>query len=311
MKQVLITGASGFLGQHIVRAFTQQHWTIHTVGRDASNAIQCDLSTTEPKLQQVQADVVVHAMGKAHIVPTTATEGQAFFDVNVEGTKHLCAALDKSPSLPTQFVFVSTVAVYGKDEGQDINETHPLLGKTPYALSKIQAEQWLTEWCGKRNIVLSVLRLPLVAGQNAPGNLGAMINGIKTGRYFNLAEGKARKSMVLADDVANWIPTIAPVGGTYNLTDGYHPSFAELAALIAEQLHCNPPSNLPSWVALPAAFAGNFLGSRAPINCDKLRKITATLTFNDALARQAFGWQPTPVLQSNLVGDISKKKLTE
>lgn len=301
MKNVLITGASGFLGKYIVDAFVQQNWYVSTVGRHSSNSIQCDLAVDVPDLSNINANLVIHAMGKAHMVPSTDAEAQAFFDVNFEGTKRLCSALEHAAALPEQFVFISTVAVYGKDEGADINEDHPLQGKTPYALSKIQAEQWLQQWCGQHNIRLSILRLPLVAGQQAPGNLGAMVNGIRTGRYFNIAEGKARKSVVLAEDVANWIPKIAAVGGVYNLTDGYHPSFAELAAVIAKQLHCNPPGNLPSWVALPAAFAGNFLGSRAPINCDKLRKITATLTFNDAKAKAAFGWMPKPVLESTLV----------
>lgn len=301
MKNVLITGASGFLGKYIVDAFTQQNWYVSTIGRHSSNSIQCDLAADVPDLSNINANLVIHAMGKAHMVPSTDAEAQAFFDVNFEGTKRLCSALEHAAALPEQFVFISTVAVYGKDEGTDINEDHPLQGKTPYALSKIQAEQWLQQWCGRHNIRLSILRLPLVAGQQAPGNLGAMVNGIRTGRYFNIAEGKARKSVVLAEDVANWIPKIAAVSGVYNLTDGYHPSFAELAAVIAKQLHCNPPGNLPSWVALPAAFAGNFLGSRAPINCDKLRKITATLTFNDAKAKAAFGWMPKPVLESTLV----------
>ena len=301
MNHVLITGASGFLGKYIVDVFTQQNWHVSTLGRHRSSSIECDLAVSVPDLSNINANLVVHAMGKAHMVPSTDAEAQAFFDVNLKGTKRLCSALENAASLPQEFVFISTVAVYGKDEGTDINEDHPLLGKTPYALSKIQAEQWLQQWCDRKNIRLSMLRLPLVAGRNAPGNLGAMVNGIRTGRYFNIAEGKARKSVVLAEDVANWIPKIAAVGGVYNLTDGFHPSFAELATVIAKQLHCNPPGNLPSWVALPAAFAGNFLGSRAPINCDKLRKITATLTFNDAKAKAAFGWMPKPVLESTLV----------
>ena len=81
-----------------------------------------------------------------------------------------------------------------------------------------------------------IFRLPLIAGPNPPGNLGVMIDGIKKNRYFNIDEGRAHKSIVMAEDVASWIAAVAPIGGTYNLTDGYHPSFAELAALIANQL---------------------------------------------------------------------------
>lgn len=308
MNHVLITGASGFLGKYIVESLSRQGWHITSIGRQAANTIQADLASEVPDLRNYAPNLVVHAMGRAHTVPANPAEAAVFYEVNFGGTQRLCSALDKAAALPKQFVFISTVAVYGRDEGEGIDESHPLLGKTPYALSKIRAEQWLQKWCSERNIVLSILRLPLIAGINAPGNLGAMVKGIRTGRYFNIEKGKARKSMVLASDVAQWIPTIAAVGGIYNLTDKYHPSFAELAAVLAKQLQCNPPRNLPSWIAFPAAFAGNFLGNRAPINFDKLRKITATLTFSDEHATQVFGWQPSPVLKAVLVGEDATKK---
>jgi nucleoside-diphosphate-sugar epimerase len=128
-----------------------------------------------------------------------------------------------------------------------------------------------------------------------------MINGIRKNRYFNIDEGRAHKSIVMAEDVASCIPAVAPIGGTYNLTDGYHPSFAELAALIANQLDKNPPPNISRWLALPLAFAGNYLGNKAPLNTDKLRKITASLTFDDKKARTVFGWNPMRVLDHFII----------
>ena len=55
-------------------------------------------------------DVVFHAAGKAHSIPKTEAEKQAFFDVNLQGTKNLYAALEKA-GIPTAFIFVSSVAV--------------------------------------------------------------------------------------------------------------------------------------------------------------------------------------------------------
>lgn len=294
MKKVLLTGASGFLGRYILQTLIENGHVVTSIGRSSNSSIVCDLSVHEPTLQE-PVDWVVHAMGKAHIVPVTDAESQDFFDVNVRGTMHLCHAIEKLAVLPKRMVFISTVAVYGLDEGTLINEQAPLSGTSPYAKSKIEAEAYLTEWSKHHQVKLIIFRLPLVAGSNPPGNLGAMIQGIQTGRYFNINDGKARKSVVLAQDVANAIIETADITGIYNLCDGYHPSFAELAAQISHQLGKKQPHNIPAWVALPAAFAGNFLGSKAPLNCERLRKITATLTFDDQLARDTFGWQPKRV----------------
>ena len=293
----LLTGASGFLGKYIDGFLTSAGNQLTRIGRSNSSDIVCNLSTGVPEIHGV-ADVVVHAAGKAHIVPKTVAEKQDFFTVNLNGTINLCTALEGMPTKPASLVFISTVAVYGIDAGENIDEQHPLGGCTPYALSKIAAELYLKDWCQKHNVILSVLRLPLIAGNNPPGNLGAMINGVKTGKYFNINGGLAKKSVVMAGDLAKWIPVIAAQGGTYNLTDGYHPSFAELAAVIAKQLRRPSPKNISLWAANALALAGNMLGNKAPINTVKLQKITATLTFNDGLARKAFGWNPQPVLEA-------------
>jgi len=291
MPNYLLTGASGFLGKYIFDFLKQSNSKTITLGRASFNNIICDLSSTIPFFP-TQIDIVVHAAGKAHIVPKTEAERKDFFDVNLHGTENLCAALEKLETKPRSFVFISTVAVYGVETGENISEAHPLAGNTPYALSKIQTEYFLQNWCSKHAVKLSILRLPLIAGKNPPGNLGAMIRGIRSGKYFNIDGGSAKKSIVMAEDVAKCIPTIAEHAGIYNLTDGYHPSFAELSATIAKQMGKPSPKNIPGWVAKSIALVGNILGSKAPINTDKLKKITAPLTFDDTQAQTRFGWKP-------------------
>ena len=224
----------------------------------------------------------------------TEEEKKQFYDVNVLGTQNLLKGLEEV-GVPEQFVFISSVSVYGQEFGKNINEKHKLEAKDPYGLSKIEAEGLVQEWCKQHNVVCTILRLPLLVGTNPPGNLGAMIKGIARGYYFNIGGGKSKKSMVLAEDVAAFIPKIANIGGTYNLTDGYHPSFFELSCVIAKQLGKSVPMNMPLFVANGIGFLGNFLGNNAPINSLKLKKITADLTFDDSKARSA-GWKPRRVL---------------
>lgn len=153
----------------------------------------------------------------------------------------------------------------------------------------------MTEWAFKNEVNLLILRLPLVGGSNPPGNLGKMIKGIKHGTYFSIGGGKSRKSMVLAQDVANLIAELPDVNGIYNLTDGYHPSFKELESMICEQLKRPKPFNMPLSLARFLGKIGDLI-PKFPVNSDTINKIAQDLTFSDLNARRDLGWNPSRVL---------------
>jgi nucleoside-diphosphate-sugar epimerase len=291
-KKLLFTGCNGFLGLSFINCL-ESHFFITSLGRSNAN-LQVDLSISFPIIDNF--DIIIHAAGKAHSTPRNVNEIKDFFDINVIGTRNLLAGIENSGSFPHCFIFISTVAVYGIEEAENINEESPLLAKNPYGLSKIHAEKLVQEWCKKHNVVCTILRLPLVVGQNPPGNLGAMLKGIKKGYYFNIAGGKAKKSMVLAEDVAKAILKVSSIGGVYNLTDGYHPTFSEISNCMSSHLGKGKPLNMPLWLAKILAKFGDFLGDKAPINTTKLNKITSDLTFDDSKAREAFGWSPRKVV---------------
>ena len=242
-------------------------------------------------------DVVLHAAGKAHSVPRTKEEEQVFYDVNYIGTIHLCDALEKV-GFPKSFVFISTVAVYGCESGELIDETHPLKGESPYADSKKLAEKYLANWCKDRSVNLTILRPSLLAGHNAPGNLGSMVEGVKKGYYLNIAGGKVKKSVLMAEDIARLLPLVEGKNGIYNVCDSFQPSFGELSASVARQLGKRKPISIPYWMAWCMAKVGDLLGSKAPINSYKLSKMTESLTFSNEKARRELGWEPLDVLRN-------------
>lgn len=290
--EVLLTGASGFLGRVIGDYIGLSH-NLHRLSR--SSRLNVDLSLETPFFS-FNPEIVIHAAGLAHLTPSINMETDIFYKVNVIGTENLLRGLNNS-GLPKSFVLISTVSVYGLSKGNLINEHSELKADDPYGKSKIQAEKLVLNWCLKHNVTCTILRLPLVVGINPPGNLGAMINGIKKGLYFNISGGSVKKSMVLASDVAKFILKASEVGGIYNLTDGYHPSFFELSCSLSYQLGKSIPKNLPYWLAKLLAIGGDLLGNIAPLNSTKLDKITSDLTFDDSKARIAFAWNPTPVLE--------------
>ena len=293
--KLLFTGASGFLGNNIY-SLLEEKYVIETVGITSKDNYNVNLAWEIPNLIGI-FDVVFHAAGKAHSIPKTEEEKQLFFDVNLQGTKNLCTALENS-GIPKAFIFISTVAVYGCDSGENITEEHPLNGTTPYALSKIKAEKYLERWCAMHNVALSILRPSLIAGPNPPGNLGAMIRGIRNGKYLSIAGGKARKSVLMVQDIANLLPMLIEKGGIYNVCDSYQPSFRELEMVICKQLNKKRPISIPYWLAKSMAVVGDCLGEKAPINSLKLRKITSSLTFSNEKATRELGWKPMSVLRN-------------
>ena len=292
---LLFTGASGFFGSNIIQLLNGAY-NIISVGLSPQDTYLVDIATDIPTFIDA-FDVVFHAAGKAHSVPKTEAEKRLFFDVNLQGTKNLCTALERS-GIPKAFIFISTVAVYGCDSGENITEEHPLNGTTPYALSKIKAEKYLQGWCAMHNVKLSILRPSLIAGPNPPGNLGAMIRGIRNGKYLSIAGGKARKSVLMVQDIANLLPMLIEKGGIYNVCDSYQPSFRELEMVIYKQLNKKLPLSIPYWFAKSMAIFGDCFGEKAPINSLKLRKITHSLTFSNEKAMRELGWKPMNVLKN-------------
>ncbi len=293
MDKLLFTGASGFLG-HNVRPILEKTYDVHTIGLTDEDDIKFNLAKKVPPINTYY-DVVLHAAGKAHMVPKTEEEKKVFYDVNYQGTVNLCTALEKVGA-PKSLVFISTVAVYGCDTGDMITEDHPRDGITPYADSKKMAEDYLTKWCEDHDVILGILRPSLLAGPGAPGNLGAMVKGIKKGYYFNMAGGKVKKSIMMVQDIATLVELIKDKGGIYNVCDDYNPTFGEISISIAKQLGKHKPFNMPYWIARSLAKVGDLMGHKAPINTYRLTKMTESLTFSNEKAKRELGWQPLDVL---------------
>lgn len=292
--KLLFTGASGFLGHNVLPKLKNDYEFVTTLGHLKSDDITVNLAKDVPVFTE-KYDVVLHAAGKAHVVPKTTEEKQAFYDVNYQGTVNLCKGLETAGP-PKSLIFISTVAVYGCDEGTLIEENHPLNGTTPYAKSKIMAEEFLTEWCRKNDVVLTILRPSLLAGVNPPGNLGDMVRGIQKGFYLNIASGKVQKSILMAEDIANLLELAKDKGGIYNVCDTAQPSFGELSQLIAKQLGKRKPISIPYWFAKFLAIVGDIVGKRFPINSLRLSKLTQSLTFSNKKAIENLNWQPLSVL---------------
>ena len=152
----LVTGYSGFLGKQILSELGNN---VFTLGRNENSDFVCDLSKQIPQID-VNVSRIIHVAGLAHKVPKTLLEKEEFFRVNLNGTLNLLKGLEGKHV--EQFVLISSVSFF---------EIEP---RSPYAQSKREAERAVLDWCEKNNTNALILRLPLIWGENAPGNLGAM-----------------------------------------------------------------------------------------------------------------------------------------
>lgn len=295
MEKLLFTGATGFLG-HNVMPILSKGYDITTLGITEQDNIKANIAKDVPVLPE-KYDVILHAAGKAHIYPKTQAEIKAFYDVNFEGTINLCKALEKV-GLPKSFIFISTLDVYGLAVGEGIDETYSQNPTTHYAISKLQAEEYLIKWAEEKGVILGILRPSLMVGPNPPGNLKAMINGIKKGYYVNIAGGHTRKSLMMIHDIAYLVPKIENVGGIYNVCDNSHPSYKELSDSISKQLgKKHKPLSIPYWMAWCLAKIGDWV-SVLPIDSHRMEQLTKSNTYSNEKAKKVLGWEPMDVIDN-------------
>ena len=282
----LITGHTGFLGSTVITALKKGIVEYLTLGRDEKADIKCDLSKAIPIIpSDLKISSVFHIAGKAHSVPKTDVQKKEFFDVNEKGTQHLLSGLESLDQLPKQFVFISTVAVYNCEEGEnisvnDINPSDFTHGKaTPYAHSKWNAEQLVLNWCKTRNINALILRIPLIFGENAPGNLGAMEKAIRKGYYFSVGSGQAKRSLVYLRDLVKLLTSLnGTESGIFNVISA-NKSYQEIENHFAHKYN-KRIKRIPSFIIKIAAKVGDVF-PLIPINSCRLSKLEKSLTFQN------------------------------
>lgn len=296
-KLVLLTGASGFLGNYLCAELERKNISTISIGRSSNSSsqhIQCDLTVEAPRIPE-RPSKVIHCAGLAHVVPRTDTDKRKFTTINVDGTRNLLKGLLDSNAIPDLLVFVSSVAVYGLDSGRLIDENQPAKPNTPYGRSKLECEKLLTHWCEEHKVKLLIIRPPLILGKYAKGNLESLTNAIIKGYYVSIKNNKSCKSAIHAHDLSQFLVEADNIVGIFNITDGNEISFIEVEQLYTEIVGKKILLNIPLSILKIAAFAGDLMlkvGMKFPITNDKLTKMTTTLTFSDKKLRETSEWNP-------------------
>lgn len=214
---ILITGASGFVGKTLLRKIASNslfsNAKIVLLTGEKIDGYTCILhkNYTFEKSDFAKAgvdkiDVVIH-LGSA--VPRTRDdyriENGYKFMTNVRNTVHLYENL---PNIPEKFVFISSIDVY-KNDGEVISEQTPLTSETLYAASKIMCEQYLTEKAKADGFVLQILRFGQIYGigeEVYSKIVSSFVRQIENGRQIKIfGDGKEFRSQLLVDDCCDCV----------------------------------------------------------------------------------------------------------
>lgn len=214
---ILITGASGFVGKTLLRKIASNslfsNAKIVLLTGEKIDGYTCILhkNYTFEKSDFAKAgvdkiDVVIY-LGSA--VPRTRDdyriENGYKFMTNVRNTVHLYENL---PNIPEKFVFISSIDVY-KNDGEVISEQTPLTSETLYAASKIMCEQYLTEKAKADGFVLQILRFGQIYGigeEVYSKIVSSFVRQIENGRQIKIfGDGKEFRSQLLVDDCCDCV----------------------------------------------------------------------------------------------------------
>lgn len=308
MKKVLVTGATGFIGQYLCRSLLKQGVELHVLGRSPVDfqATFHSWNLTQPvdgsALQGV--DTVFHLAGKAHELCETSQDADEYFQINTEATRKLLEAARQAGV--STFVYFSSVKACGSHDGA-MDESTVVMPDTPYGQSKLAAEELVLEGGYVPNPV--VIRPAMVYGNTEKGNLPRMIRAIAAGRFPPLPEVGNRRSMVHVDDIVQAAILAAErpeaAGQVYIVTDGVPYSTRHIYEWICEALGKPVPGwTIPMPVLNLLAKAGDGIGSlrgrRFMFDTDALEKLVGSACFSSGKIERGLGFKAKRHLRESL-----------
>lgn len=210
-KTALVTGASGFVGRHVSAALKTMGYTVRGFSRSPADvvdeSIEGDLADPHVQLDDALKgiDAVVHCAARVHVLKERASDPlEQFRAVNTRGTARLAEASVNAGV--RRFVFVSTIGVHGATSGAEpIRETSPCAPHSPYAVSKLEAEQLLIELASRSALECVIVRPPLVYGPDQPGNMATLMKLVERRVPLPVGAAKNRRSLISAGNLASFL----------------------------------------------------------------------------------------------------------
>jgi dihydroflavonol-4-reductase len=249
MARVLVTGATGFIGRHLVRHLLgrgeQVRCLIH-LKEERISGVECvpgDITAPESLTKAVQGVHIVYHLAGATVV----TAPQRYKPINSLGTRHLgeaCARLENPPL----FLYLSSLAAAGPTMAdKPLREEDPPAPISAYGRSKLLGERYLRRLADR--LPITVLRPPGVFGPGDP-NMISLFKSVRAGINFVPGSARAQLGFIYVDDLISALFQAAEWGerlreprlglydshGVYFVTEDERPTLAQFGQLAAGAL---------------------------------------------------------------------------
>jgi nucleoside-diphosphate-sugar epimerase len=303
--KVLVTGANGFVGQHLVKELKQHSIQLACVGRQVSNHdadelyVVTDFNDSSAWQEPLAAcDVVIHLAARVHVMKEkTQNPLVEFRKVNVNGT--LTLAKEAAKAGVKRFIYISSVKVNGESTELDapFKETDKTNPKGAYGLSKLEAEQGLLKLAQETGMEVVIIRPPLVYGTGVKANFLNMMRAVNMELPLPLGEIRNMRSLVYVENLVSFIHCCikhsAAANQVFFVSDGLDLSTTELLKATANALGVKArlipvPQKL---IEISARMLGKHqLASR----------LCGNLQVDITKARKLLGWVPPYTLEQGL-----------
>lgn len=295
LGHVVVTGAAGFVGSALCAELVRRHWTVTGLVRRVPahqiagvRYVTADLQqSTLPARLSDPVDAVVHAAARAHRLNERLAQPELVYaQANVVMSVALArAAMDWGAK---RFIFLSTCGVLGnRTTGMALDESSPADPQTPYAASKLAAEEGLQAVFAEDPQRLVIVRPSLVYGAAAPGNFGLLLKLVRSGLPLPFARTDNRRNLLaldnLTDLLCHCLTHPAAGGQTFIATDGPPLSTRQ----IIEALACGM-GRRPRLFALPDSLL--VMVARLAGRTHAYNQLTQDLEYSSAKARQLLDW---------------------
>jgi nucleoside-diphosphate-sugar epimerase len=265
--EILITGANGFVGRHLILALQKRGDSVRALSSPTGDTTwlkQHDIAIFRGDIRDQAAltepmrgvDAVVHLVAE-----TKKKWGRIedSYSVNVAGTENVCrAALAAGVR---RLVYTSTSAIYNVNVGRPVTEDDPLepLGDDPYCLTKAQGDELVQRMIREDHLPAVIIRLGALLGPGDSLNFGRLADRIRAGKGIIVGSGNNAVPYVYITDVVQALllalDSEKAAGQIYNISNDQTITQKQYLSAIAQELGVAPPRiHAPYYPMYAAAY---------------------------------------------------------